>query len=71
MNITDLDDKTILGSEKAGLDLTEFTRGHIEQFKKDLSVLRIRPAEKYPLAGEHVKDMEALSQKLVNRGICL
>jgi len=68
MNITDLDDKTILGSEKAGLDLTEFSRGHIEQFKKDLSVLRIQAAEKYPLASEHVKDMEALSQKLVNKG---
>jgi cysteinyl-tRNA synthetase len=66
MNITDLDD--ILGSEKAGLDLTEFSRGHIEQFKKDLSVLRIRAAEKYPFASEHVKDMEALSQKLVNKG---
>ena len=68
MNITDLDDKTILGSEKAGLDLTEFTRGHIEQFKKDLSVLRVRPAERYPLAGDHVKDMEVLSQKLLNKG---
>jgi len=68
MSITDLDDKTILGSEKAGLDLTEFVRGHIEQFKKDLSVLRVRPAERYPLAGDHVKVMEALSQKLVNKG---
>jgi len=68
MNITDLDDKTILESEKAGLELTEFARGHIEQFKKDLSVLRVRPAERYPLAGDHVKDMEVLSQKLVNKG---
>ncbi len=68
MNITDLDDKTILGSEKAGMDLTEFVQGHIDQFKKDLSVLRVRPAEKYPLAGDHVKDMEVLSQKLVNKG---
>jgi cysteinyl-tRNA synthetase len=68
MSITDLDDKTILGSEKADLDLTEFARGHIEQFKKDLSVLGVRPAERYPLAGDHVKDMEVLSQKLVNKG---
>ena len=68
MNITDLDDKTIQGSEKTGLDLTEFARGHIEQFKKDLSILGVRPAEKYPLAGEHVEDMVALSQKLVDRG---
>jgi len=68
MNITDLDDKTIQGSEKAGLDWTEFAQDHIEQFKKDLSVLGVRPAEKYALAGEHVEDMVALSQKLVNRG---
>ena len=68
MNITDLDDKTILESEKAGLDLTEFARRHIEQFKKDLTVLRVRPAERYPLAGDHVKDMEVLSQKLVDKG---
>ena len=29
MNITDLDDKTINGSEKAGLELSEFTEKHI------------------------------------------
>ena len=29
MNITDMDDKTIEGSEKAGQDLGAFTRGHI------------------------------------------
>ncbi len=68
MSIADLDDKTIRESEKAGLDLNKFARGHIEQFKKDLSALKIRAAEKYPLASEHVKDMEALSQKLVNKG---
>ena len=68
MNITDLDDKTILESEKAGLNLAEFARGHIEQFKKDLTVLRIQAADKYPLASEYVKDMEALSQKLVSKG---
>ena len=68
MNITDLDDKTILESEKAGLSLAEFVTGHVEQFKKDLTVLRIRAADKYPLASEHVKDMEALSEKLVSKG---
>jgi cysteinyl-tRNA synthetase len=68
MSIADLDDKTIRESEKAGLDLNKFARGHIEQFKKDLSALKIRAAEKYPLASEHVKDMEALSQNLVNKG---
>jgi cysteinyl-tRNA synthetase len=32
MNITDMDDKTIHGSEKAGLSLSEFTGKHIESF---------------------------------------
>jgi cysteinyl-tRNA synthetase len=69
MNITDLDDNTILASEKAGLDLDRFTQGQIKQFKKDLSVLRVQAADKYPRASEHVEDMVSLSQKLVNKGL--
>jgi cysteinyl-tRNA synthetase len=69
MNIADLDDKTIQASEKAGLDLAQFTRSQIEQFKKDLSVLGIQAAEKYPRASDHVEDMVSLSQKLVNKGL--
>ena len=68
MNITDLDDKTIDGSEKAGLDLSEFTQIHIDSFKKDLEVLEIKPASKYPKASEHVHDMVSLSEKLVKNG---
>ena len=68
MNITDLDDKTIDGSEKAGMDLSEFTQIHIDSFKKDLEVLEIKPASKYPKASEHVHDMVSLSEKLVKNG---
>ncbi len=68
MNITDLDDKTIDGSEKADMELFEFTEKHIEAFKQDLDVLRIMPADKYPRASEHVDDMVSLSKKLVNKG---
>jgi len=68
MNITDLDDKTIDGSEKAGLDLSEFTQKHIDSFKKDLEVLDIKPASKYPRASEHIHDMVSLSEKLVKNG---
>jgi len=68
MNITDLDDTTIEGSEKAGQSLTDFTQGHIDQFRQDLATLGVRPAEKYPRASEHVDDMVALSEKLVKNG---
>ncbi|MBC8199915.1 MAG: cysteine--tRNA ligase [Desulfobacteraceae bacterium] len=68
MNITDMDDKTIHGSEKAGLSLSEFTGKHIESFMTDLKTLNIKPADKYPRASEHVEDMVALAEKLVNKG---
>ena len=67
MNITDLDDKTIDGSEKAGLDLGEFTAKNIEGFKKDLDALGIKPAQ-YPLASRHVDDMVLLAEKLITKG---
>ncbi|MBU0986423.1 MAG: cysteine--tRNA ligase [Proteobacteria bacterium] len=69
MNITDLDDKTITGSEKAGLNLTEFTEKYIEWFKKDLDTLRIKPASEYPKASEHIHDMVSLTEKLVKKGV--
>jgi cysteinyl-tRNA synthetase len=68
MNITDLDDKTINGSEKAGLDLSEFTAKHIESFKEDLDVLGIKPASVYPRASDHVDDMVSMAEKLVRKG---
>lgn len=68
MNITDLDDKTILGSEKQNMDLKAFTRRHIESFKDDLDVLNIKPADKYPYASEHVDDMVLLTERLVKKG---
>ena len=69
VNIADLDDKTIQGSEQAGMDLDQFARGHMEQFIDDLAVLGVQPAEKYPKASQHVEDMVALSQRLVNKGL--
>ncbi|MBU4185953.1 MAG: cysteine--tRNA ligase [Proteobacteria bacterium] len=68
MNITDMDDKTINGSEKAGLSLSEFTEKHIDYFKKDLAALNIKPATEYPKASEHIEDMVLLAKKLVNKG---
>ena len=68
INITDMDDKTINGSEKAGLDLSVFTGRHIDQFMKDLDFLGIKPASEYPRASEHVEDMVLLAEKLVKKG---
>jgi cysteinyl-tRNA synthetase len=68
MNITDLDDKTILGSEKAGMELLAFTGRHIDCFMEDLKALDVQPADKYPRASEHVEEMILLAEKLVKKG---
>ncbi len=68
MNITDLDDKTIEGSEKAGMELSDFTGQHIAAFKRDLKHLGIKPAEDYPKASEHTGDMVSLTEKLIKSG---
>ena len=68
MNITDLDDKTIAGSEAEGVSLADFTDKYIALFKADLDALKIRPADHYPRAGEHVDDMVAVARKLHEKG---
>lgn len=68
MNITDLDDKTISGSEKAMLPLSDFTRQHIDTVMRDLAVLGVKPAAKYPRASEHIDDMVTLAGKLLDKG---
>jgi cysteinyl-tRNA synthetase len=68
INITDFDDKTINGSNKAGITLSEFTEKYISIFKKDLELLRVKPAQKYPKASGHVPDMITLASRLVQKG---
>lgn len=69
MNITDIDDKTIEESEKAGIELKIFTEQNIVQFREDLESLSIKPAQVSPKASEHVEDMIALTEKIVNKGL--
>jgi cysteinyl-tRNA synthetase len=68
MNITDLDDRTIHGAEKLGLDLRSFTEKHIEAFQEDLDTLGIQKADAYPQASEHVERMIQMARTLQDRG---
>jgi cysteinyl-tRNA synthetase len=68
MNITDMDDKTIEGSQRAGMSLEAFTGMHIDSFHEDLRALGIQPADHYPLASQHADDMVTLADRLVKKG---
>lgn len=50
MNITDVDDKTIRGSQDAGIPLAEFTSPFKQAFFEDLDILRIKRADSFPEA---------------------
>ena len=67
MNITDVDDKTIRGSQKAGMSLTEYTKKYEDAFFEDLKTLNILPADKFPRATEHIKEMVDIIKKLLDK----
>ena len=68
MNITDVDDKTISGSRREGIPLSQYTARYIKAFFDDLDALNIERAEFYPRATEHVDEMVALIKKLIDKG---
>ena len=68
INVTDLDDRTIEGANKAGVPLKDFTEKYYQEFLKDLDTLNIKRASSYPKASEHVDDMIQLTQKLIEKG---
>lgn len=68
MNVTDLDDRTIEGSGKAGVSLKDYTGKYYQAFLEDLEQLNIKRATEYPKASEHVDDMIKLTQKLMEKG---
>jgi cysteinyl-tRNA synthetase len=50
MNFTDVDDRTIAGAEKAGVDLRTYTDRYIEQFREDVRALGLEEIEEMPRA---------------------
>ena len=68
MNLTDVDDKTIRGSQQAGKALKDYTAPYIAAFFEDLKALNVEPAAVYPAATDHIPEMEALIQGCSTRG---
>jgi cysteinyl-tRNA synthetase len=68
MNLTDVDDKTILGAHKAGVGLAEYTAPFIASFLRDLDTLHVERAEHFPRATEHIAEIIELIARLVERG---
>jgi cysteinyl-tRNA synthetase len=50
MNFTDVDDRTILEAQKAGVNLRQYTDRFIEVFRSDAAALGLEPVEENPRA---------------------
>ena len=68
MNLTDIDDKTIKGSQKQGIPLRQFTDFYVKAFFEDIKALNIEPADVYPKATDHVREMVTIIQTLMAKG---
>lgn len=68
MNITDVDDKTILKARKQGLSLRDYTEMYTQKFFEDRDQLKILPAHLYPRATDHVPEMVDMIKKLLENG---
>ena len=50
MNFTDVDDRTIIGAQKAGQELRAYTEQYIEAFREDAEALGLEQVEENPRA---------------------
>ena len=69
MNLTDVDDKTIKGSQKQAKHLREYTDFYANAFFEDIKALNIEPATVYPRATDHVPEMVTIIKALLQKGI--
>ncbi len=65
-NFTDVDDKIINRANQEGLSSQEISSRYIEESKKDLKRLKVRPADFEPLVSEHIKEIISFVQGLID-----
>ena len=68
-NFTDIDDKIIAIADKEDVPYQEIARRNMEAYLDAVNRLGLVPATHYPRATEHIPEIVALIQKLVDKGI--
>ncbi len=64
MNLTDVDDKIIKKANEQNTDTKEITEKYTQAFFDDIKKLRIKKADIYPKATEHMAEITQLIEKL-------
>ena len=67
-NFTDVDDKIIKKAIEEGTSADEVSKRFIEECKKDMAGMNVKPATKHPLATEEICGMVEMIQTLIDKG---
>ena len=67
-NFTDIDDKMIRRAQEEGISVQELGDRFIREYYTDAAALGVRPATVHPRATEHIGDIIALVEKLIEKG---
>jgi len=68
-NFTDIDDKMINRANELGITVAELAERNIEAYFEDVQALGVEPADFHPKATEHITEMVALIQTLMEKGM--
>ena len=66
-NLTDIDDKIINRANEQGIDTSELAQKYVDAYFEDSSKLGIRAADVHPRATEHISEIIALIQTLIEK----
>ncbi len=67
-NFTDVDDKIIKKAVEEGVDADTIAKRYIEECKKDMEGLNVKPATTHPLATQEIPGMIEMIQTLIDKG---
>ncbi len=67
-NFTDVDDKIIRKANEEGVEASAISERYIEECKKDMSAMNIKPATKHPQATQEIQGMIHMIQTLIDKG---
>ena len=68
-NFTDVDDKIIKKAMEEGVDASVISKRYIEECKKDMAAMNVRPATTHPLATNEIDGMLDMIEVLVEKAM--
>ena len=67
-NFTDVDDKIIAKANQEGVSAEEISARYIEECKKDMEAMNVRPATVHPQATHEIQGMIDMIRTLIEKG---